>query len=246
MTNWAEKFAEYEPFLDDVRRRFRNLGIFFLTTFVVGFASAAPLVTLARKYLTIAHTQIVTVSPFQFMNVSMDIGLTIALVATLPLVVYQAYDFLKEALTARERRVFWLHVPVVIMLFILGFVYSFLVLYTTFGAIAGINVAIGLVNYWDISKFLSEIFVTSALLGLLFEFPVLLSVLVRLNLLGVSYLRARRREAIIIILIFTSLLPPTDAVSLVLMSAPLVGLYECVIWVNRKHRPLEIEVVPAS
>ena len=80
---------------------------------------------------------------------------------------------------------------------------------------------------------------TATLLGVIFEFPVIISFLIKINVLNVDFLRAKRRYAIVIIVIFVSLLPPTDAVSLIVMSAPLLVMYELTIIFNSRPKRID-------
>jgi len=235
MTKFEEKFAIYAPYLEEIGRRLAIVGLFFLAIFVVSFFSSVPLLRLFSKFFVIKNVTIITVSPFQFLDLAMNTAISIALICSLPMLIVQIYLFLKTGLTIKEKIRFFMYLPIVFVLFIIGFLYGFFTLYATFGAIAQINLNIGMQNYWDISKLLSQIFITAALLGLLFEFPLVLSALIKLKLFDVRYLKARRRHAVAIIFIGTSLLPPTDGVSLLVMVAPLILLYELTIYLNTRE-----------
>jgi sec-independent protein translocase protein TatC len=100
--------------------------------------------------------------------------------------------------------------------------------------LAKINISIGIQNVWDIGMFLSQIIMTSTLLGVLFQFPIVATFILKTEIITVDNLRDKRRVAVLIIFIFTSLLPPTDGLSLVAMALPLVLLYEVTIFVNSK------------
>jgi len=236
MYTFEEKFAEYSPYFAEVRKKLLVVGIFFLVTFIGGFLATVSLFRLVSKYFVIQDVTIITLSPFQFVDLAMNTGIAIALVCSFPVLVYQIFSFLKTGLTFKEKTKFLLYVPLIIFLFIVGFSYGFFTIYSTFALIAQINVSVGMQNYWDISRLVSEIFLTSALLGIIFEFPLVLSALIRMQLFDIRHLRARRRHAIAIIFIGTSLLPPTDGVSLAVMVVPLILLYEATIFFNRNQK----------
>jgi sec-independent protein translocase protein TatC len=129
-------------------------------------------------------------------------------------------------------------------LFVLGFIFGASILFFAFKIIANINENLGILNIWDISSYLSQIFITSALLGLLFQFPLILTGLMKLNLFNVTALKKRRHLAWLTSFIITSLLPPTDGLSLIAMSLPLILLYEITILANRKPviTPVELKI----
>lgn len=240
MSELGQKFTEYAGYLDDLRRRLHRTALFFLFFFIGGFFATIPLFKLAQPYLPIKDVAIVTTSPFQFLDLAMDTGIFIATVLTLPVILYQVFCFLKDGLVKKEKVIFMLLIPVAFVLFVGGFSYGFAIIYYSFSAIAQINIGIGIQNYWDISKFLSQIILTSVLLGIIFLFPLVLSLLVKLNFMDTKFLKTHRRHAVFILFVITSLLPPTDGVSLLVMVIPLVLLYELTIICNRRRNSLII------
>ena len=187
------------------------------------------------KYVDISGVTLVTTSPFQLIELAMSMGFFTACIFTVPIFVYHLYAFLKSALLPKERRVFLFSIPLGIGLFLIGFLYGCGMLYYGIKLIAKTNVSLGVVNYWDINIFISQIVLTSSLLGLLFIFPLVITFLIRLGILSVSFLRSKRKHAIVVIFIFVSLLPPTDGLSLILMAVPLMLIFELTVLFNRKN-----------
>lgn len=112
--------------------------------------------------------------------------------------------------------------------------------------LAEINTYIGIQNIWDIGMFLSQIILTSTLLGCLFQFPIVFTIILKIGLFDIDFLKKKRRLAVLIIFIFTTLLPPTDGLSLVAMALPLILLYEITILVNSrfgKHKVINNSII---
>jgi sec-independent protein translocase protein TatC len=107
-------------------------------------------------------------------------------------------------------------------------------LYYGIKLIAKTNINLGVVNYWDINTFISQIVLTSSLLGLLFLFPLVITFLIKLKVISVNFLKSKRRHAVVVIFIVVSLLPPTDGLSLILMAVPLMLIFEITVLLNRK------------
>ncbi len=76
--------------------------------------------------------------------------------------------------------------------------------------------------------------ITSALLGLVFQIPIVITLLIRMDIVSVSFLKSKRRLVILLLCILVSLLPPTDGLSLIAMALPLYFLYELTILINLK------------
>jgi sec-independent protein translocase protein TatC len=140
--------------------------------------------------------------------------------------------FAYSALTKKELRKLLLSIPLSFLLFFFGFFYGFFILFYSFKLLASVNVNLGIQNIWDISLFLSQMAITSALLGLVFQMPLVITLLIRLKIFSIAFLKSKRRLVILLLCILVSLLPPTDGLSLIAMALPLYLLYEATILIN--------------
>ncbi len=232
--------GEYSPYLNDVWRRIYDAAFFFVGMFAIGFFSTGWIIRRLRDVFDISNVQVVVTSPFQFLDLAVDIGMFIAIIATFPLLVWHAYAFLRPALLRSEHRAFLFSVPLSFGLFLLGFAYGFFSLYWGLQMIADLNTSVGLANIWDVGLFLSQLTLTAALMGVLFQFPIVLSALIKFGVIDYQFLISHRRLAVAATVVIVSLLPPTDGLSLLIMSGPLLGLYELTILWNRVGGTLKI------
>ena len=235
MNNFQEKLSKYGIYFEEMRIKFFFLTKLFVIIFAVGFFATTPIIKIMMKYVNIPGVTIVTTSPFQLLDLAMSIGFFSACVVIVPIFVYQLYSFLKPGLLPKERKSFLLSLPTAFLLFAIGFTYSCFILYYGIKLIAQVNVGIGIANYWNITTFISQIVLTSSLLGLLFIFPLVISFLIRLGVMSINMLKSKRRHAVVIIFIIVSLLPPTDGVSLIMMAVPLVLIFELTVLFNRNN-----------
>ncbi len=233
MEDIEQGLEKYSPYINDVLRRLGIIVVCFAISFGIGIVFSGPILKKTLPLFNFESVNLNTTSPFQLFDLALNIGFLIALVICIPIILYQVYSFIKNALHKKERRIFFLMLPLGLILFAIGFVYGFLIMYSTIQLLANINTNLGIKNIWDISTFLSKIVSTSALLGLLFEFPIILNLLIKSGVMEVKYLKDKRRHAIMIMFIVASLLPPTDGISLLLMVLPLIVMYECTILYNK-------------
>lgn len=244
MTEFASHFAAYVPYLEDVRNRIYRVTITFIGFFIVGFLAAAPLLQFILRTFHIPSVTLVATSPFQFIDLAMSIGIFIAAICCAPLVLYHVYDFLRDSMERKEKRFLFLVVPISIGLFATGFMYGFGTLYYALGAVAKLNITLGIANLWEINRFFTQIVSTSILLGLIFEFPIVLTFLIRQQLVTHAWFKTKRRHAYACVFVFVSLLPPTDGLSLMIMALPLLAIFELTLlinrpWVGTQIRPLK-------
>ena len=233
------KNSNYYKYLDEIRQKLYELVIVFVIFFLAGFLLTAPILKRIVSFFQIQGVTIVTNSPFQFLDLAMNTGLIVALIFCAPLFVFYTYNFLKDGFNKKEKKIFLILLPVALTLFLIGFLYGFAILYWCLEAIARVNINIGIQNLWDIDKYFSQIVLTSILLGFIFEYPVVLTFLLRLKVIKISFLKSNRRYAVAAIFVFVSLLPPTDGLSLIIMVLPLMLIYELTIFFNSFTRITE-------
>lgn len=228
-------FSEYGIYIEDLKNRLLWIIKGFIGIFILGFFFTGYIVKTLVHFLDFDNVSIVITSPFQMVDIAMSTGFFVACIIMAPILIYHVYSFLSPGLLAKEKRLFILLIPVALLLFFVGFAYGFMTLYFGISFIASVNVSLGVVNYWDIGKFISDIVLTSSLLGLIFEFPIITTFAVRIGIIDSRFLRGKRRIAYFLMFVFVSLLPPTDGLSLLLMVAPMLLIYELTILANSRY-----------
>ena len=231
MEELNKNIEKFLPFFEDLRERLYRGVVLFVVFFLGGFLSAGIILKKILKLVHIDQVVIATSSPFQFIDIAMDVGFFLAIMVSVPYIIYSFYAFIMPGLTRSEKIKLFKSIPLSVALFIVGFFYGFFILNNALGLLASINTSLGIANFWNIGQFLSQMLITSALLGLIFEFPILLSLLIKLGITTTQTLKNNRRVAYFLTFCLTSLLPPTDGVSLIAMALPLVLLYEGTIFI---------------
>jgi sec-independent protein translocase protein TatC len=149
-----------------------------------------------------------------------------ALLLSLPLLLYQAYAFILPAFSPREREVAMPLMLMVPFLFVAGVVFAYyFVLPNAINFLQNFNDD----NYdillqaRDFYKF--EIMVLM-LMGVLFQVPIGILAVTRVGIVSTTQLRKNRRYVILAIAVLAMLLPGQDPVTMLLMMAPLIVLFE--------------------
>ena len=150
-----------------------------------------------------------------------------------PYVVVEVFRFVLPALYANERRyalrcVIWGYV-----MFLLGILLSyFLIFPLTFRFLGTYQVSSDVVNMITLDSYMSVLLSLSFMLGLVFEIPVVCWLLARLHLLTAAPMRRKRKHAFVAILVVAAIITPTsDVFTLLLVSLPMALLYEAGIFV---------------
>jgi sec-independent protein translocase protein TatC len=172
-----------------------------------------------------------------------------ALLLALPVVLYELYAFVLPAFSPDERRVALPLMLLVPVLFIAGVVFCYFVV---------LPAAIKFLLHFNHSEFNTQVrakdyysFITMTMLavGIAFQVPVGILVLVRLRVTSVETLRRNRRYALLVIAVIAALLPTIDPISMILEMLPMIALYELsIILAATLGRPSDIgePVAPAE
>jgi Tat protein translocase TatC len=224
------------PFLDHLEElRWRILRS--LAALVVGFGAGLwlvqrfQLVNLLKQpiapYLTGAGGKLIVTSPTEPVMIVFKLGFIVGLVLASPVVLWQVWAFLAPALYAREKRALIPALFVGLLLFLIGAVLAYLfvvpqalrVLFSF--QTEAIQPFITYDNYFD---FVLQVVLA---LGLSFELPLVIIILAWLEVLGPVELARFRRYAVVGAFAAGAVLSPgTDLVSMIMMTIPLLLLYE--------------------
>jgi len=228
-----ENINRYFPLLSEVRKRLLFVVAIFLLFGVVGFFYYEKIIVFIIKLIDLGEVNIVFTSPFQFLNLAVSSSLLIATIATIPILIYQLLIFLRPALKVKEYRSVIAFLPLSIFLFIGGFAFGFLMMRYVVSIFYSKSLELNIGNMLDISKLLSQILITSSLMGIAFQYPIAMSLLMRFKIVSLETFVKQRPIAYIIAISFAAFMPPTDILSLILLTLPLILLFEITLFLNR-------------
>lgn len=167
----------------------------------------------------------------QFMT-HITTALYLGLLGASPYILFELFRFISPALYENERRYSVQTVIVVYVLFIVGVLMSYFILFPiSFRFLGTYSVAERIHSTITLDSYVSTFTTLTLLMGVVFQLPVIAFILGRMGIISASMLSAYRRHAIIIIMLVAAIITPPDLMTLVLVSVPLYMLYEVSIWV---------------
>lgn len=224
----------YMPYLMEIRKRLLFIFAVFFIAWTIGFFFYQKIIFLILQLYDLNKVNITFTSPFQFINLAIQSGMLIGLSLTFPLILHQLLTFLRPALHKGEYTLLKRLIPFSLILFLGGFAFGGWIMKFIIALYAQQTLQLQIQNLWDIDHFLSQILFTSLLLGVIFQFPLVLTLLLRFGIVKHHNIVKQRPVAYVILLIVVILLPPTDLFSMVLMFIPLAIIYELTLLFNKR------------
>lgn len=167
----------------------------------------------------------------QFMT-HMYISLMAGLVVAFPYVVWEMWKFVKPALHERERHYSAGAVLIISFLFLTGVAFSyFLLVPLTVNFLGTYQVSGTVTNQVSLSSYISTVVSLTVSVGLVFELPAFVFVLAKIGVINAAMMRRFRKVMFIVILVVAGIITPPDVFSQIMVTIPLVALYEAGILV---------------
>ena len=187
------------------------------------------------------HIQLINTELSSQFTTHISTSAYLALLFGSPYVMYELYQFVAPALYKDEKRYSTLIAVVIVVLFALGVLMSYYVLFPFALRFLGTyQVAVEVVNQINLSSYISTFVTLTLLMGLVFQIPVLAYFLAKLGVLSADFMKHYRRHAVVLIAIVSAIITPPDLFTCCMVIVPMYGLYEISILivaaVNRKKR----------
>lgn len=238
--------AKYSPFLAEFRRRLISTFIVFAIASITGFTFYETIIKFLIELLSLKGINLVFTSPFQFINLSIACGLTTGVIVILPLFMAQLLSFLKPALKRKEFSMVTRSLPLSIMLFVIGFIFGAFIMKWQIEIFLDKSISLGIGNVLDISRLLTTVLLTSVFMGMSFEFPIVLFLLVRIGLISRQQLASWRLWVYLGAFLFAILLPADSILADILLALPLIVFFELTLLMSWLHTRGKAHVSPVA
>lgn len=223
------------------------LGAFFIA-FIICFAFAKQLFNflvvpykwaVAWAGLDLAQAELIYTAPQEFFFTQVKVAMFGAMVIAFPVIAAQLYKFVAPGLYKNERQAFLPFLIASPLLFLLGagLVYGFftpMVMWFFLSmqqAPTEGDLAISLMP--KVSEYLSLIMTLVFSFGLVFQLPVVTTLLARVGILESQWLAEKRKYFIVVAFVVAAVLTPPDPISQIGLALPTILLYEVAIYAAR-------------
>lgn len=180
--------------------------------------------------------------PFEIQNRTMEgqfsvmiwTSITAGFIIAFPFLLWELWKFISPALYSNEKKNAKLFITISSLLFFIGVIFGYYVITPlSINFLANLQISEIVKNQIDINSYISLVKTSSLACGLVFELPIIIYFLSVMDLVSPKFLREYRKYAIVLILIIAAIITPPDIISQIIVSIPLLILYELSIYISK-------------
>lgn len=181
--------------------------------------------------------------PFTLQNIDMAgqftthiwVSLIAGFIVAFPYVLWEVWRFIKPGLKKSESRYASGVVFFSSLLFMAGVSFGyFMIAPLSVNFLGSYTVSQQVANEINLGSFISTVTTVTLATGLIFELPILVYFFTKLGLLTPQMMKTYRRHAIVVTVVLSAIITPPDIASQILVSLPLLVLYEISIFISAR------------
>lgn len=177
----------------------------------------------------------------QFMT-HVTAALYLGLLGASPYIIYELFRFVTPALYENERKYSVRVAVIVYVLFIIGVLMSYYILFPiSFRFLGTYSVSDMVESNITLHSYISTFTTLTLIMGLVFQLPVIAFFLGKIGIVKSDFLKRYRKHALVIIMVVAAIITPPDLMTLILVTIPLYLLFEVSISILKRMEHKSIQ-----
>lgn len=161
-------------------------------------------------------------------------AITAGFIVAFPYVIYQLWKFISPGLHQNERNHSRGFIIISSLLFFIGVLFGYYIICPlSINFLGTYQVSTQVHNDFDLNSYIGLIRASTLASGLVFELPIIIYFLTKVGLVTPAFLKKYRKYALVIVLILSAIITPPDIASQVIVSIPILILYQVSILISR-------------
>lgn len=213
--------------LTELRKRLIITILVFVITLAIGFYYSPTILNELKSHDVAQGVEWNLFNYTDGIMIYLQCALIISIALTLPVAMYQAWQFMKPGLNEKERRGTFIFIPSAFLLFVLGVAFAYFVLFPfMMQFMKTINESIGATETYGMNQYFTFMFGIIIPVAVIFELPVITGFLTKIGIISSVLLKKSRKIAYILLVIIGVSITPPDFLSDFLIIAPMILLFE--------------------
>ncbi|MBC8226420.1 MAG: twin-arginine translocase subunit TatC [Candidatus Marinimicrobia bacterium] len=207
-------------------------AILFMSIITFNFANdlVALLIAPASQISGEMNLQVLTIQGMFMLK--WNLAMIGGIIFSMPFITIQIWKFLSPGLYDKERKILLPLILTAFGCFMLGGFFAYKVILPFSLDFFASMITGGIENNFSINYYFNFVLALIIGSGAIFELPVASFLFSSIGLINPKFLRQYRREAIMGTVVLSAIITPPDPISLIIMSIPMIILYEISIFVS--------------
>jgi len=215
---------------EELRKRLIFVLGTFILFFIVSFIYVQDIYHWIVKDIGV---KLAILGPSDILWVYLILSSVVAIAGTIPMAAYQTWLFVRPALKETERKVTLAYVPALFLLFIIGIAFGYFIIFPMVYKFL-LSMSEGMfMTFFTTEKYFQFLIHMTLPFGFLFELPVIIMFLTSVGVLNPYRLQKIRKYAYFVLILIAIFITPPDFLSDILVTIPLIFLYECSVLLSR-------------
>ena len=151
-----------------------------------------------------------------------------------PYILYELWKFISPGLRDNERKNSRGFILIASLLFFLGVLFGYyIVAPLSINFLGTYQVSELVLNEFDLDSYVGTIKAAVLACGIMFELPIIIYFLTKVGLVTPEIMKKYRKIAIVIVLILSAVITPPDVASQIIVSIPVLILYQVSIYISK-------------
>ncbi|MDD2440365.1 MAG: Sec-independent protein translocase TatC [Methanosarcinaceae archaeon] len=228
----SEAIENLSVILLTLRKKLFFIAATLFLGIAVSFQFTGPLIEKIKTDLLPEGAKLVYVTPLEVMILKLKLSFIIGALLALPLVIYYIWKSLKNRFSIKNpSSIKTRHIILLIgtagLMFLLGASYAYFLMLPLFLKYLYLSAAgAGAIATYSIFKFITFAAAATVLFGLIFELPLVLTLLTRSGIVKYETLVTYRRHLYILFLFIGAVITPPEVFSQLMVAVPMIIFFE--------------------